>query len=137
MANLYHFNGRLFTVRNEVAKVKFLHLSVSNSVHRGCLPQCMLGYHPPGPGTPPPQSRHPQSRPPRSRPLQGPGTPWARHPPGPGTLPPPGPGTRPPPRQQTATVADGTHPTGMHSCCLLNFNYVSLSNIELDLVLFH
>ena len=41
-----------------------------HSVHRGGLPQCMLGYHappeqtpPPGPGTPPeqtpPQSRHP------------------------------------------------------------------------------
>ena len=25
-----------------------------------------------------------------------------------------------PPGQQTATVADGTHPTGMHSC-LINF----------------
>ena len=23
----------------------------------------------------------------------------------------------PPPREQTATAADGTHPTGMHSCC--------------------
>ena len=32
---------------------------------------------------------------------------------GPGTL--PGPGTPP---QQTATVADGTHPTGMHSCSI-------------------
>ena len=50
------------TVRNEVAKVMFLHLSV----HRGGLPQCMLGTD-----TPP---------------------------------------------QQTATAADGTHPTGMHSC---------------------
>ena len=27
-------------------KVMFLHLSVSHSVHRGCLPQCMLGYTP-------------------------------------------------------------------------------------------
>ena len=24
---------------------------------------------------------------------------------------------RPPPLQQTATAADGTHPTGMHACC--------------------
>ena len=39
-------------------------------------------------------------------------------PPGAGTPPeadtPPGAGTP----QQTATVADGTHPTGMHYCCL-------------------
>ena len=42
----------------------------------------------------------------------GPGTPQDQAPPlGPGT-PHPGPGTP----QQTATVADGTHPTGMHSC---------------------
>ena len=72
----------LFTVRNEVAKVMFLHLSVcpqggSASVHAGL---------------PPPQSRHPPGAdPPRSR----------------------------PPPQQTATVADGTHPTGMHSCSTL------------------
>ena len=46
----------IFTGRNEVvAKVIFLHLSVILS--RGGLPQCMLGYHPLGPGTP--QSRHP------------------------------------------------------------------------------
>ena len=58
----------VITVRKEVAKVMFLHLSVSHSVHRGGLPQCMLGYHPPGPGNPleqtprdqaPPRSRHP------------------------------------------------------------------------------
>ena len=49
-------------------------------------------------------------------------------PPGPGT-PRPGPGTHrdqtppgtrhPSPCQQTATVADGTHPTGMHSCLFI------------------
>ena len=27
---------------------------VYDSVHRGGLPQCMLGYHPPGAGAPPP-----------------------------------------------------------------------------------
>ena len=37
----------------------------------GCLPQCMLGYHPPPEQTPP---------------------------------------------RDTVTAADGTHPTGMHSC---------------------
>ena len=50
-------NCLLVTVRNEVAKVMFLHLCVCPQ--RGCLPQCMRGYHPP------PGSRHPpQSRPP-------------------------------------------------------------------------
>ena len=27
-------------------------------------------------------------------------------------------GSRHPPPQQMATAADGTHPTGMHSCCV-------------------
>ena len=31
-------------------------------------------------------------------------------------VPAPGAGVWRPPRNQTATVADGTHPTGMHSC---------------------
>ena len=45
-------------------KVMFLLLSVSHSVHWGCLPRCMLGYtplgsrHPPQEQTPP-GSRHP------------------------------------------------------------------------------
>ena len=41
--------------------------------------------------------------------------PRTRHPLGPGPL-----RSRPPP-QQTVTAADGTHPTGMHSCFLRNF----------------
>ena len=74
----------LVTGRNEVvAKVIFLHLSVIYSVHRGGLPQCMLGYppgaDPPGADTPlgadPPRSRHtpPRSKhpPPGSRPPLG------------------------------------------------------------------
>ena len=48
----------------------------------GGLPQCILGYRPPGAGTP--QNRHPPEQ--------------------------------ATPSKQTATVADGTHPTGMHSC---------------------
>ena len=32
-------------------------------------------------------------------------------------------GGEPPPRKQTATVADGTHPTGMHSCLNLRILY--------------
>ena len=57
------------------------------SVHRGSV-SVHARIPPPGNRHPPP-SRHP----PRSRP------PWTRHPP-----------------RQTATAADGTHPTGMHSC---------------------
>ena len=97
-----------FTVLNEVAKVMFLHLSVSHSVHsRGEY----LGRYPPGPGTPPwagtppkpgthpPDQVHPSrtryTSPGRYTP--GPGTPpWTRYtPPGPCT--PPGPGTPPGP----------------------------------------
>ena len=91
--------------------------------------------HPPSPGSrppPPPEQTHPWNRPPRAD------TPWSRHPPGADTPPPeqtlhspppgadtPTPGSRhppPPPEQtlpppgETATAADGTHPTGMHSC---------------------
>ena len=67
-----HFYGviSIFTVRNEVAKVMFF-TGVCLSTG-GCLPQCMLGYHPlPGADTPPeqtppgadtPQSRHPSPR---------------------------------------------------------------------------
>ena len=60
--------------QTKFAKVMFLHLSVSYSVHGGVLPQCMLGYprdqappeqthtpprsrHPPGAGTPPSSAR--------------------------------------------------------------------------------
>ena len=48
--------SNIFTVRNEVAKVMFLHLSVRP---QGGLTQCMLGY------PPPPRSRH---HPPRADP---------------------------------------------------------------------
>ena len=66
----------LITVRNEVAKVISLHLSVILFI-RGVLPQCMLGCHPPGPDPPGPGIPQEQTPP-------GPGTPWTR-PPGPGT----------------------------------------------------
>ena len=68
------------------------------SVHGGgvgCLPQCMLGCHPPrmenpppGPGRPPPD----QADPPRME-----------NPPGPGR-PPPGPGRPPPPREADSSI---------------------------------
>ena len=74
------------TVRCEVCE-GYVFTPVCHSVHRGCLPQCMLGYTPPG-----------------------------QTPPGLG-LDPPGPRPRHPPGQtHTTTAADGMHPTGMHSC---------------------
>ena len=106
------------TVRNEVAKVMFLHLSVSHSVHRGGLPQCMLGYHTPRNRHPrgtrhPPGTRHPLGtrHPPRTRHHPpGPGTPWDQVPSqGPGTplgpgAPLPGPDTAPSRRLLLRTV---------------------------------
>ena len=87
-------NMNFITVRNEVAKVMFLHLSVSHSVHGGvCLSACW-DTTPLGAGIPPEQAR-PWTRPPRTRHPSG-----SRHRPG----------------AETATAADGTHPTGMHSC---------------------
>ena len=92
------------TVRNEVAKVMFLQASVCPQGGRwGCLPQCMLGYH----THPPPRSRHPpEQMPPQEQTPPREDTP-------PRAVTPPEADT--PPRD-TATAADGTHPTGMHSC---------------------
>ena len=81
----------IFTIHNEVAKVMFLHLSASHSVHGGG--GAGGGYlgryppdqvHPPGSGTPPWTRYTPGTR---KTPL-GPGTP-------PRQVPPPGPGTLP------------------------------------------
>ena len=93
----------------------FLH--VCHSVHRVgggvCLSACWDTSPPPqeqtplGPGTP--QSRPPQTRHPSPGSRHHP--PWDQALPRPGTPPEP----TPPPRE-TATVADGTQPTGMHSC---------------------
>ena len=97
----------------------------------GGVPQCMLAYHYP------PRSRHPPEAdtPPGADPC------WTRHPPGSGNPPeqtpwdqaPPWEQTprnqAPPSPQQTATVADGTHPTGMHFCLLSNSNSDVLQSI--------
>ena len=114
-----HQTLNLVTGRNEVvAKVMFLQVSVIHSVHRGGggLPQCMLGYHPPGTRHPPRPGTHPPDRhTPR------PGTPprdQADTPPGPG----PGRPPRDPPGKQTPAYglrAAGTHPTGMHSTTIV------------------
>ena len=82
----YHYRPQ-----TKFAKVMFLHLSVSHSVHRGV---CLSARW---------------------------NTPRDQAPPGPDN--PPGPGT-PPPGAETATAADGTHPTGMYSCS--NINYIIL-----------
>ena len=97
-----------FTVRNEVAKVMFLHLSVcprgvSASVHAGMTPpwdQASPGTrHPTGPGTPPGLGTPP-----------GPGTPTpqTRH------LPPLGPGTT---RDQAQPPGPGSPPGADGYCC--------------------
>ena len=71
-------NFDIFTGRNEVvSKVIFLHLFVILFTG-GCLPQCMLGYHPPEQTPPPPQSRHPWSRHPQSRHPPEQTLPWSR-----------------------------------------------------------
>ena len=115
----------LITISKEVVKVMFLHLSVilfteswSASVHAGIPPPRDQAHtHTQTPGPTLPRTRHH----PRTSHPPGPGTAGTRnHPltsldqaaPGPGT--PPGLGT--PPGEKTATAADGTHHTGMHSC---------------------
>ena len=88
-----------------------LHLSVILFTG-GCLPQCMLGYTPLQADTPradTPWADTPWTDTPRQTP------PWQ---------------TPHPPSQQTATAADGTHPTRMHSCLLINFT----ANIFINLI---
>ena len=80
----------IFTVRNEVAKVMFLHLSVCPWGGRSASVQ---GYYPPPPEQAPPSARKK--------------TPRDQAPP-----------------QQTATDADCTHPTGMHSSCMLGLYFL-------------
>ena len=71
----------------------FLHLSVSHSVHGGGVSAPVhAGIHTPHLSRHPSLGRHPP-------PLLADTSPLGGHPP-----------------QQTATAADGTHPTGMHSC---------------------
>ena len=134
MINVILCKHQIITIRNEVAKVMFLQACVCPQ--GGCLPQCMVGYtpleqtspisrHPPPEQTPhgadtPPQSRPPGSTlPPEQTPPQQQTPPGSRYPPE--QIPPPGsrhpPRSRhPPPPRETATAADGTHSTGMHSC---------------------
>ena len=79
----------IVTARNEVGQ-GYVFTGVCDSVHRGGLPQCMLGYHP-----------HPL----------GAGTPPEQAPPLPEQTPP-----RPEHAGRYGQRAGGTHPTGMQSC---------------------
>ena len=101
--------------------------SVHAGIHHHPPPEVdtPLTRHPPWEQTPldqaPPQSRHPPDQAP-----PGADTPQTRHAtPTPCPPPPPGADTPPeqtPPREQTAAYgqrAAGSHPTGMHSCCIV------------------
>ena len=117
----------LVTGCNEVvAKVIFLHLSVIHSVHRGggCLPQCILGYLPPGARYTPLEQTHPLDHvhPPEADTPLGPGTPpsdqvhphWIRYTPSDQVHPPSDqvhpPGTRYTPWNQVHPLGPGTPP---------------------------
>ena len=121
MSTLHSCQFHFITARKRSLRRLFLHVSVILSMEGWSLPQCMLGYHPPGPGNPPEQAppptrtRHPREQtPPRadtpqSRHLQGPdppeaGTPGAVH------------------AGRYGQRAGGMHHTGMQSCCLCKQN---------------
>ena len=93
----------IFTVRNDVAKVMFLQAC---ACPQGGVPD---QAHPLGPGTPPGTRCTPRTR---YTPQTG-YTPRTRYTPGPAGTPPTQAHT---PTRDTATAADGTHPTGMQSC---------------------
>ena len=87
------------TARNEVGAM-LCFTGVCDSVHRWGLPQCMLGYHPPGTrhpprADPPPRAVTPNPYPPRSSPPPG-----AEH------------------AGRYGQHAGGTHPTGMQFCII-------------------
>ena len=77
---------------------------------QGVLPQCMLGY--------PPEQAPPKQAPPPKADTPRADTPQEQTPP---------PRSRPP---EMATVVDGMHPTGMHSCKLKYFQVVILIHIS-------
>ena len=102
-----------------------------------CLPQCMLGNTHPGrqpPGQTPswadtPLGRHPPGQTPLSRHPQADTPPGQTHPPG----------QTPHSRADIplmATAVDDTHPTAMHSCCLIGKPYLAIiaSNVRASLM---
>ena len=100
LRSVYIIPSRIFTVRNEVVKVIFLHLSVILSTGGVCRSACW-DTTPTRRPAPPPRSRHP----PRARSPQDQAPNWTRH---------------PPPGSRRLLLRTGTHPTGMHSCCTIS-----------------
>ena len=112
---IYLYRVYFYRPQRSCGKVMFLHLSVILFPGRHPPRQKPpLGRHPPGRQ---PLSHHPRQTPPRQ-------TPPGRNPPRqtlPGqTTPQPATPRQTPPPQETATTADGSHPTGMHSCFLFD-----------------
>ena len=83
--------SHIYSPQRSCGKVMFSQASVILFTRRGVSDRHSPGRHPPWANTP------------LGRP-----TPLGRHPPWADT-----------PPQQTATAADGTHPTGMHSCFIM------------------
>ena len=94
---LHDQNKSMFTVRNSSCR-KVMFSQVSVCPRGGSCTSPMARHHTPL-GRHPGQTPHPPAR-----------HPLGRHPPG-----------------QTATAADGTHPTGMHSC--FKFSFLFLQDI--------
>ena len=110
-----------------------------------CLPQCMLGYHTPqsrhplGADTPqeqtPPWSRQPPewTPPGADTPLAADTPPGADTPleqtPHPQSRQTPSTREQTPPPRDTVTAADGTHPTGMHSCWHKMNEFLSITTV--------
>ena len=121
----YHGNLNFCGPQRSCGKIIFSQACVKNSVHvGGCLPQCMLGYtHTPWADTTPGRHRPGQTPLPSAcwdththPPL--PSVCWDTHTPTQCML-----GYTPCPVHagiDMATAADGTHPTGMHSCSTMN-----------------
>ena len=110
----------IFTVRKRrCGKIMFSRACIKNSVYGGGVQPHPLGRHPPGRH---PADRHPLGRHPLGR------HPLCKHPQADiprQTHPLPLVDTPLPPAHQTASASDGTHPTGMHSCCFNVYFYCS------------
>ena len=126
---IYLYRVYFYRQQRSCGKVMFLHLSVilfTGVCGRHPQAETPLGRHPQA-DTPPRQTSHPQADtpPPRQTPhpprQTSPGQTTPQQPPPPGRH---SPGRHPPrqtsPPQEMATAADGSHPTGMHSCFLFD-----------------
>ena len=123
----------IFTFRNRsCGKVMFSQACVKNSVHRGREQRGEV-YIPPWADTPP-SSQADTTTPPADTtpPVDTTTIPTRQTLPGhhhPGQTP-------PPPLRQTGTAADGTHPTGMHSCRFIRImNLLTLTSLGCDVLL--